>query len=359
MEILDFLNQTSYASNSLMSWNYFFILLIMTLLLAKPIANSLFKLLELAASKTESSLDDQVIALMRPPLHFIIRIIGLYLAFHFLQLPQTLTEIIAHFFNSLILFSFFWILYRAVELVMQSMQHVGKKLGKTLHNDILNFFSKGLRVFIVLIGAMSMLQEWGFNVSGFVASLGLGGLAFALAAKDTAANLFGSLVIFSDKPFKVGDWIQTPLVEGTIESVGIRSTRVRTFSQAQVTVPNAELANAAIINWSRMEKRRIKTTLGLTYNTSPDQIKQILKDLKAYLRNHDDIDQNTIFIQFSGFGASTLDIFFYFFTKTTSWGEYMDVKEAVLLDFMHIIKDKNGSDFAFPTQTLHLEKQMQ
>ena len=179
-------------------------------------------------------------------------------------------------------------------------------------------------------------------------------MAIALAAKDTVANLFGSLVIFSDKPFKIGDWIKTPVVEGTVEAVGIRSTKVRTFAQALVSVPNAVLANSEILNWSRMGKRRIKLILGLTYSTKAIDLQNIVKETKEMLKKHQDIHQDTIYIYFTNFDASSLGVFCYFFTKTTSWGEFMRVKEDVNFKIMQIVENNNAS-FAFPSQSIYLE----
>ena len=201
---------------------------------------------------------------------------------------------------------------------------------------------------------MTIFQEWGYNVSGFLASLGLVGMALALAAKETAANLFGSLVIFTDKPFKVGEWIKTPEVEGIVENIGIRSTKVRTFAQALVTVPNAVLANSAILNWSRMGKRRINMQLGLTYSTTTSQVEKIVSDIKQMLENHPDIDQDVIHIYFTDFKDSSLGIFCYYFTKSTDWGEYMRVREDTNFKIMKIVED-NDAGFAFPSRSLYIE----
>ena len=216
------------------------------------------------------------------------------------------------------------------------------------------FFIKGIKLVLMTMGFVVIVQEWGYDFTGFLASLGLGGLAFALAAKDTAANLFGSLVIFSDKPFDVGDWIQTPSVEGTVESIGIRSTRVRTFAKALVAVPNATLANSPITNWSRMNMRRIKMTIGLTYSTSSTQMQSILDQTRTMLQNDPDINQKTILINFTDFQDSALGIFCYFFTNTTNWQEYLMVRERINLCIMKIVED-NKAGFAFPSQSVYIE----
>jgi MscS family membrane protein len=252
-------------------------------------------------------------------------------------------------------FVMFWIVFKTITPLAVIIDKFTSRFGAHVSQDITNFVLKSLKFFIVTVGFVAIIQEWGYNISGFLASLGLVGMAFALAAKDTAANLFGSLVIFSDRPFKIGDWIRTPDVEGTIETIGIRSTKIRTFAQALVTIPNAVLANSAILNWSKMGKRRIKMHIGLTYSTTASQMENIVKEIKAMLINHEDIHQDTIFIYFTTFDDSSLTILCYYFTKTTNWGDFMAVREDTNFKIMRIVEDNNAS-FAFPSQSLYIEK---
>ena len=313
----------------------------------------ILKNLRLITSKTKNDTDDKFIDILEPPMKFSILILGFFLAEEWLDLSsfQAITVSIE---KTLITFVLFWILYRAVNEFSYIFTKFSSKFGKQLSSDVENFVIKFLKVIIIIIALMTIFEGWGINVSAFVASLGLIGMAFALAAKDTAANLFGSLVIFSDKPFKKGDWILTPDVEGTIESIGIRSTRVRTFAQALVSVPNAVMANSAITNWSLMGKRRIKMRLGLTYSTNTTQMENILKDLREMLKNHPDVHQDTIMVYFDQFEDSSLSLFCYFFTTTTVWAEYLQVKENINLKMMKIVEN-NGAGFAFPSQSVYVE----
>jgi len=309
-----------------------------------------YKLVE----KTSNKYDDEIVYAIRKPVDFFFLMVAFNVAKSMLVLVDDLNILLDHIIRSGFIFSFFWGFILIITTLSQHIHQVKNKFGDKISIDVANFIVKTVRVILIMIGFVAILQEWGYNVSAFLASLGLVGMAFALAAKDTAANLFGSLVIFSDKPFKVGDWIKTPDVEGTIMYVGIRSTTVRTFAQAVVTVPNASLANSPILNWSRMGKRRIKMNLGLTYGTTAEQIENIVADIKEMLENHNDIHQETMYIYFTSFGDSSLNIFCYFFTKTTSWGVYMSVKENINLKLMKII-EKNGSAFAYPSQSLYIE----
>ena len=305
-------------------------------------------------AKTKTDFDDNLLDAIKAPIDLIIIVIGALVAKDILALDGNINEVVTSVLRSMFAFALFWMIYNALTPLATIVHKFTAKFGQELSEDIANFIVKALKFIVFAIGFVSILQEWGYNISGFLASLGLVGMAFALAAKDTAANLFGSLVIFTDKPFKIGDWIKTPEVEGTIESIGIRSTKVRTFAQALVTVPNAILANSAILNWSQMGKRRIKMKLGLTYNTTGKQVESIVSDIKNMLQNNADIHQETIHIYFTDFDDSSLGIFCYFFTKTTNWGDYMKVRESVNLEVMKIVENNNSS-FAFPSRSIYVE----
>ena len=322
------------------------------LFLRSVFSKTVLKALKTITAKTKSDLDDKFVATLEAPLKFSFIIIGFYLSKQWLAIDK-FDAIFDRIVSSLGAFIIFWFLFRLVNEFSTIIHAFSSRFGKEISADIENFVTKTLKVLIVILGGMTILQEWGINVSAFVASLGLGGLAFALAAKDTAANLFGSLVLFTDRPFKIGDWVQTSDAEGVIEDIGIRSTKVRTFSQALVTIPNATMANTAITNWTRMGKRRIKMRLGLTYSTSTAQMETILIQIRELLENHPEIHENAM-IYFDEFGDSSLSIFCYFFTKTTVWAEYLKVREDINLKIMKIVEN-NRAGFAFPSQSLYIE----
>ncbi len=326
---------------------------ILTLIFSTVFSKFLMSLLRKLTSKTKTKVDDQFLAILEVPLKFSIILLGFDLSKEWLNLSK-LDAVLDRFIHSFATFIIFWILYRLVGKFAYIFDKFSSKFGKKLSADIENFMVKTFKILVVIIGFMSILQGWGINVSAFLASLGLVGMAFALAAKDTAANLFGSLVVFTDRPFKLGDWIQTPEVEGTVENIGIRSTKVRAFSQALISVPNATIANTPITNWSQMGKRRIKTRLGLTYSTTKEQMQTILKELRQMLQKHPEIHNDTIMIRFDEFADSSLSIFCYFFTTTTNWVKFLEVREDVNFKIMDIV-EKNGASFAFPSQSLYIE----
>lgn len=210
------------------------------------------------------------------------------------------------------------------------------------------------KLVILVVGLLLIIQNLGGEVGSLLAGLGIGGVAIALAAKDTISNLFGSIVIFVDRPFQVGDWVEIGEHEGTVEEVGLRVTRIRTFANSLITVPNSQLTTNAINNWSRMHKRRIKLTLGVTYDSRAEQIQAAVAAVREVLRSDERVAQDFMLVNFNNFGASSLEIFVYAFTSTTRWDEYMQIREELLLEFMRRF-EALGLKFAFPSQSLYIE----
>lgn len=352
-EIIDIL-QYQVLGNPLSTWLSALGIFLVFIILRYRLIQLLVLFFKKMAHRTKTTLDDKIVDVLERPLQLAVVFIGLYLSLSIFKMTKTLQITITHMISSLFIFLGVWIAYRALIIFSENLVTLSRHFHSELGESLVKLIITVLKALVVVIGAITLFNEWGFNVTGFLASLGLVGMAFALAAKDTASNLFGSLVIFSDRPFNIGDWIKTPEVEGTIEEIGIRSTRVRTFAQALVSVPNGTLANSAILNWSRMGKRRIKMTIGLTYSTTSAQMQKILEEMRELLQNDPDIHPQTIYIHFTDFQESALGIFCYFFTHTTNWGEYMAVRERINLAFMQIV-EQNGASFAFPSQSLYIE----
>ena len=330
-----------------------FAIITTTFLLKNIFVMLLLKPLRKINEHTQTDVPQKLADLMESPLQISTVFAGFYIASRWIDFPK-IDPFINLFFKSFLTFVIFWILFRMVEKFSTLFNFFSSKVGKELNDDIQNFLTKTLRIIVVALGVMAILQEWGINVSAFVASLGLGGLAFALAAKDTVANLFGSLVIFSDRPFQVGDWVETPNVDGTIEEIGIRSTKIRNHAQALVSVPNAVMANTTITNWSRMGKRRVRTRIGLTYSTTAEQMEAIVGEIKTMLESHPDVHQDVIVVNFDEFEASALSILLNFFTNTIVTAEYLQVRQDINFKIMQIVA-KHGASFAFPSQSLYVE----
>jgi MscS family membrane protein len=218
--------------------------------------------------------------------------------------------------------------------------------------------AKVSRLFFIVIGGMTVMQAFGLSLSGLLTFGGVGGLIVGLAAKDLLSNFFGGMMIYFDRPFKVGDWVRSPdrQIEGTVERIGWRMTIIRTFDKRPIYVPNAVFSSIVVENPSRMLNRRINETIGIRYDDA-EKVATIVDQIKSMLENHPDIDaKQTLIVNFNGFGPSTLDLLVYTFTKTVNWIRFHEVKQDVLLQIMDIIH-QNDADIAYPTQTLKIEPQ--
>ena len=217
--------------------------------------------------------------------------------------------------------------------------------------------SKLIRLSIVIITILLILQNLGVNLTGVLAAGGIGGIAIGFAAQDLLANLFGGLMLYLEKPFKVGDWVRSPDrdIEGTVTEIGFRTTMIKTFDQRPIYVPNSIFTSIVLENPSRMTNRRIYETIGVRYQDI-SSIESILKEIRLLLQESPDIDTRlTTMVNFNQFSASSIDFFVYCFTKTKNWQEYHLVKEKVLLEVSEIIA-KNGAEIAFPTTTIHIDQ---
>jgi MscS family membrane protein len=223
----------------------------------------------------------------------------------------------------------------------------------TLDATTLHALAKLLRLSVIISGALVALPTFGIEITALLAFGGVGGIAVGFAAQDLLSNFFGGLMIYLDRPFAIGDWIRSPdrEIEGTVETIGWRLTVVRTFDKRPLYIPNSIFNKLALENPSRMSNRRIKETIGIRYQDS-EKMGAIVADVKAMLQNHEAIDTNqTLIVNFNGYGASSLDFFIYTFTRTTNWIQFHEIKQDMLLKIVEIVH-RHGADFAFPTTTL-------
>jgi MscS family membrane protein len=281
-------------------------------------------------------------------------IVGFYA---FLTMLDIKTPLTSHFSRSLMVFDVFWFLYLLVDLSKSMFEAFTKHYSKALSKEVTKLLARLFKFIVISVGIMSILQVWGINISAFVASLGLGGLAFALAAKDAAANIFGSIAILADKAISVGEWIKVDGVEGIVMDIGMRTTKIKTFENSIITMPNQIIANTKIENYSRRNERRIKLRVGLTYDTPSDKIIKIVDEIKDMLKSNQNISQSsTQIVNFDRFEDSSLSIFIYTFANTSNWIKYLKIKEEVNLNIIKIVEN-NDAEFAFPSQTIYLQKQ--
>jgi len=222
-----------------------------------------------------------------------------------------------------------------------------------LDDQAIPLIRQAIQVVLLVIGGLYIADAAGIDVWQLAAGVGIGGLAFALAAQDTVANVFGSINIFVDRPFQIGDWVQIGKVEGVVEEVGFRSTRVRTFYNSLVTIPNSQITNANVDNLGVRPRRRIKMTLGLTYNTPVDKVQAYVEGIRAILAAHPYV-QRTYEVQFYNLGASSLEILVYYHVVTPGWHEELNTRSQNLMEFMRLA-DQLGVQFAFPSTSVYVE----
>lgn len=305
-------------------------------------------------ASSSNKLDDTLATALSEPVRFIPAVIGIFFATEYLDLSGTPQVMATSLNRSLIVFVVFWTLYRMVD----PLSFLLGKIERVFTSAMVDWLIKAIKLLVALIGIATILEIWGIQVAPIIAGLGLFGVAVALGAQDLFKNLIAGILILVEKRFAIGEWIQVDgVVEGTVESIGFRSTFVRRFDKAPVFVPNAQLSDVAVTNFSRMTYRRIYWVIGVEYRTTTDQLRQIRDGIEDYITSNPDFvaaDKATLFVRLDRFNDSSIDFMVYCFTKTTVWGEYLKVKEDLAYAVKAIVEDA-GSGFAFPSRSLYLE----
>lgn len=304
-------------------------------------------------SKTASQWDDIFVESVRAPLKCSIWVVGVYLALSLLyhDAQPELLGFAAKVRDVVIVLLVAWALLRYINAGVAYYMERQTSRGRSYDYTSLNAISKLLKIAVLITAALITLQNLGISVDGVLAFGGISGIAVGFAAKDMLANFFGALIIYFDKPFKVGDWIRSPdqEIEGTVEDIGWRMTTIRTFQKRPLYVPNSVFTNISVENPSRMTHRRIYETVGIRYDDI-GVMDIITRDVKAMLEQHKEIDETqTLIVNFNAFNSSSCDFFVYAFTHTTVWAEFHAVKHDVLLKIAQIIDD-HGAEIAYPTQ---------
>ena len=334
-------------------------IVVLAVLLFNFIVRIFLRKLGKKVEKSENPWDDAFIHAVEKPLRILIWVIGILFAADIVA-SRTEAEIfkaIAPIRDVAIVATLSWFLIRFVKEFETAYIKRRYQKGESVDLTTIHALTKLVRASIFITAGLVMLQTLGLSISGVLAFGGIGGIAIGFAAKDMLSNFFGGLMIYLDRPFRVGDWIRSPdkELEGTVEEIGWRQTRIRTFSKRPIYVPNSIFMSIIVENPSRMSHRRIYETIGIRY----DDIRvmnTIVEDVKTMLINHEEIDKNqTMIVNFNEFKESSVDFFVYTFTKTTNWIKYHEVKQDVLLKISQII-EKHDAEIAFPTQVLHVDK---
>lgn len=304
--------------------------------------------------KTKFTWDDDLLEGVERPIGFIFLMVFFSLTYTNLRLPVTINLYLSTILEIAISFGVVWVFYNLSGVFAKYLTVITSKTENKLDDQLVPLIRKSLRFFVVIMGVILILQNNGYNVASLIAGLGIGGLAVALAARDTLANFFGSITIFMDRPFRIGDWIKIGNVEGTVEEVGFRSTRIRTFYNSLVSVPNSNVSTADIDNYGMREYRRLKTVLNLTYSTTPEQMEAFVEGIKAIVKANMHFRQDFYEVHFNSFGAHSLDVLVYVFFKVPDWSTELQQRHNFLLEVLRLAKEV-GVEFAFPTQTLHVD----
>lgn len=310
--------------------------------------------LERLARRTSVDFDDKVVAAISGPVRFLPVVVGVYFGLLLAGVSVAENSFGGNVVQSLVTIMIFWALYNAIS-PLSSMLY---RLERILTREMIDWAVKTLKVLVFFLGGVAIFESWGVNVGPAIAGLGLFGVAVALGAQDMFKNLIAGLLILSERRFHKGNWILVDgVVEGTVEFIGFRSTRVRRFDKAPVHVPNAQLSDNPVTNFSEMTHRRIKWIIGVEYGTTIAQLREVRDGIEDYILNNDEFaspSEVSTFVRIDSFNDSSIDILLYCFTRTTVWGEWLEIKERLAYKVKEIV-EASGTGFAFPSRSLYIE----
>ncbi|MDA9564300.1 mechanosensitive ion channel family protein [Flavobacteriales bacterium] len=354
-----------YFGNSVLDYSILvglvFIGVILQKYVAKLISNLLFKII---SKKAEDISNDEFFAILHAPLERFFLLIILYMASSHIDFPAEwnlvsknefgVRMILSRAYQLFLIVTITWIILRLLEFFVLILTKKAEKTEGKQDDQIIAFVREITRIVIVIFAVFLVLENvFKIEMGPLLAGLGVGGLALALAAKESLENLLSSFTIFFDKPFVLGDTVKVGDIVGTVEKVGFRSTRLRTLEKSYVTIPNRKMIDAELDNLTLRTFRRVRQNIGLVYGTSISTINQIVVEIQQLIDEHPNTNQDGK-VKFAEFGDSSLDVLVNYYVDTMDWGVYLDVKQEINFKIMEIV-ERNGSDFAFPTQTLRME----
>lgn len=306
-------------------------------------------------SRTQATWDDELLERIGGPLTAAWALISAYALIPSLGLYQPAQDFLHDVLRGGLLVVFFWTLSRSIDVAVGIVAQSSWAQESGASRSLLPLGARVGKVLLIAVAAVAMLSELGYPVASLLAGLGIGGLAFALAAQKTVENLFGAFSIGADQPFREGDFVKVEDFVGTVEAIGLRSTRIRTLDRTLISIPNGRLADMRLESFAARDRFRLACTLGLVYETSVSQMRQVLADLEQTLRSHPKIWPEAVVVRFAAFADSSLNIDIMAWFEVTDWNEFMEVRQDILLQFMEVV-ERAGSSFAFPTRTVHLVK---
>ncbi len=325
------------------------------LLLRGIFSKFVVKRLENYVSKSSNNFDNSLVSSMEGPAKFFPIVLGFFVSTSYLTIETQAAEFLETVNRSLITILIFWTFHQ----IIGPFSVVVRSVGDLLSRDLLNWIIKAIKVLIFILGIAAVLELWGIKIGPIIAGLGLFGVAVALGAQDLFKNLISGILVLVERRFQVGDWIYVDgVIEGTVESIGFRSTVVRRFDKSLATIPNFQFAEKAVINNSQTTNRRINWLIGLEYRTTSKQLSDIKEQIENYIKNNEDFStggDTFLTINIDQFAASSIDIRLICFTKTNKYLEWMQVKDTLAIEIKSIV-EKNKASFAFPSTSIYVEK---
>lgn len=289
------------------------------------------------------------------PVSFLVAFTGIYFSILILNFHGTVNLLALNIIQLLLTFTVIRVLYVVIDDVAYHSKSLASETESRLDDQLIPVLRKLVKVIIAAVGIVFFMQLKGYPVTGIITGLGIGGLAFAFAAQDSIAGIFASVALFLDKPFMVGDFIQVGSLSGTVEEIGLRSTRIRTLGKTLVTIPNKEIVDSTIDNLSKRPVRRCEISIGVTYDATAEQMEKLVTALRELLVTDEMAEENGSYVHFNTFGDSALIVDMVFFIRTIDYAEFLEARQAINIRIMNIVQEL-GMDFAFPSTTVYLEK---
>lgn len=342
-----------FYGNTVLEWAIAFGIIIAAFLGGKILYWISGTVIKKLTQKTETRLDDILVDMIEEPAVFALTIAGVWYGLRTLTLPEAAHTWIGNVIQFLVVLAAAWMLTRVLDAIYREyLVPIADKSENDLDDQLLPILQKGTKLAVWSLGIIVALNNAGYNVGALIAGLGIGGLALAMAAKDTVSNIFGGFTIFSDRPFKLNDRVKVSGYDGTIVDIGVRSTRLKTLEGRIVTIPNSTFSDTPVENVSLEPSRKVVSSLGLTYDTTPEQMKQGMTLLKEIAASNDGAEENVL-VAFNAFGDSAMNLLFIYYIKKSA-----DILETQTEMNMKILEEftKAGLDFAFPTQTLYTKQ---
>jgi len=317
------------------------------------ISKVIIKKLDNIAKRTSNKLDDTFVQAMEGPARFLPIVIGFFIASYYMSFSEESREIVDTINRTLITIFIFWVMHQIIEPV----SYVLSGLNKILTRELVGWIIKSLKVLIFILGIAAVLELWGIKIGPIIAGLGLFGVAVALGAQDLFKNLISGILVLVEKRFKIGDWILVEgIIEGIVEKIGFRSTVIRKFDKSIAIIPNFQFAENAVINVSQTTNWIISWIINLQYDSTVDQLKTIRNEIEDYIKKSEDYKPELGYaVRVDKFADSSIDMYIRCFTKTDDWDEWLAVKERLAIQIKQIV-EKNGASFAFPSQSIYVEK---